>query len=159
MRLNSLLERELAGYRAISGRLVPVTAPVEVAEVEKAVTSRRGFEGVTEQIDTALALLGKKPKPDYRNSIKESISAVEGVVRVLTGETSGGIAKALGILERKGNLHPSFKMALIKLYGYTSDEDGIRHPILEKANVTFTEAKFMLVACSAFVNFLIDSSR
>jgi hypothetical protein len=63
------------------------------------------------------------------------------------------------MLERAGGLHPSFKSALSKLYGYSSAKDGIRHPILEESNVNFAEAKLMLVACSAFVNFLIDSSR
>lgn len=38
-------------------------------------------------------------------------------------------------------------------------EDGIRHAILEEPNVGFHEAKFMLVACSAFVNFLISKAE
>ena len=81
-------------------------------------------------------------------------------MRLLTGQTSGGIDKAIAILERAGSLHPSFKVAISKLYGYTSDEGGIRHCIIEEdSNVGFAEAKFMLVACSAFVNMLIDSSR
>lgn len=44
----------------------------------------------------------------------------------------------------------------MKLYGYASDEDGIRHPILDSTNVGFAEAKFMLVSCSAFVNFILE---
>jgi len=64
--------------------------------------SLQSDEGVAERIDTALALLGKKPEPDYRNSIKESISAVEAVVKLLTGEKSGGIDKAIAVLEKSG---------------------------------------------------------
>ncbi len=41
----------------------------------------------------------------------------------------------------------------LKLYGYSSDEDGIRHAILEEKEIGFDEAKFMLVACSGFVNY------
>jgi hypothetical protein len=53
-------------------------------------------------------------------------------------------------------LHPALEKAFLSLYGYSSDEDGIRHPILDDpSSVGFDEAKFMLVACSAFVNFLI----
>jgi len=40
------------------------------------------------------------------------------------------------------------------MYGYTSDEDGIRHAMLEEPDVGFEDAKFMLVACSAFINYL-----
>jgi len=43
----------------------------------------------------------------------------------------------------------------MKLYGYTSDEDGIRHAILNDPELGFAEAKFMVVSCSAFVNYLI----
>ena len=37
-----------------------------------------------------------------------------------------------------------------------SDASGIRHAkFLEQGKATFEEAKFMLVACSAFVNYII----
>jgi hypothetical protein len=49
-------------------------------------------------------------------------------------------------------LVPSLKRAFDKLYGYTSDADGIRHALLEEDSVTFEQAKFMLVVCSAFTN-------
>ena len=43
------------------------------------------------------------------------------------------------------------------LFGYTSDEGGIRHAEgLFVSEVSFEEAKFMLVSCSAFVNYLIS---
>ena len=38
------------------------------------------------------------------------------------------------------------------------DAIWIRHPILDEATViTLTDARFMLVVCSAFANFLIDA--
>lgn len=37
---------------------------------------------------------------------------------------------------------------------YTSDEGGIRHAMLEEPNIGYDEAKYMAVACSAFVNFI-----
>ena len=46
--------------------------------------------------------------------------------------------------------------AFRKLYGYTSDEKGIRHSLLEEtASVAEEDARFMIVACSAFLNLLI----
>ncbi len=58
-------------------------------------------------------------------------------------------------LSAKIEMHSALKAGLDKLYGYTSDKDGIRHPILGEANVDETDARFMIVTCSAFVNFLI----
>jgi hypothetical protein len=157
--LNFYLERERSGFRAAKGTLVPITNAQELRAIDQGGTPKPMFEGSALHIRTAAEMLSRKPKPDYRNSIKESISAVESVAKVLTGEKSGGIDSAIRLLEKSGRLHPAFKGALSKLYGYTSDEDGIRHPILEQSTTTFAEAKFMLVACSAFVNFLIDTTR
>lgn len=40
-------------------------------------------------------------------------------------------------------------------YGYASDETGIRHAgKIGELNSNFDEAKFMLVACAGFVNYL-----
>jgi hypothetical protein len=51
------------------------------------------------------------------------------------------------------------RQGFLSLYGYTSDEDGIRHAILDESTVGFDEAKFMLVSCSAFVYFLIGKAE
>ena len=159
--LNYNLTRELSGYRAIEGELVPITDEQEIEAIRQAVStsSSLGLNGVREHITKALELLGKKPNPDYPNSIKESISAVESICKLLTGEKSGGLDKPLAKLSAKISFHESLRKGFLKLYGYTSDEDGIRHPILEQTDIGFPEAKFMLVSCSAFVNFIIDKAR
>ena len=46
--------------------------------------------------------------------------------------------------------------AFTSLYGYTSDEGGIRHGSIDVSNTPSEDAKFMLVSCSAFVNYLIE---
>ena len=57
-------------------------------------------------------------------------------------------------LEDEIQLHPALRTAFSSLYGYTSDEGGIRHALMESENVRFEDAKFFLVVCSAFVNFV-----
>ena len=48
------------------------------------------------------------------------------------------------------------KRAIISLYGYTSDEKGIRHALLndDEARVDRDDAVFMLGACAAFASYL-----
>ena len=66
------------------------------------------------------------------------------------------LSDALKEIEKKNGIHPSLKQGFIKLYAYTSDQGGIRHAEgLFESNVTFDEAKYFLVSCSAFVNYLI----
>lgn len=152
-----VLAREHSGYRFVNEELVPITNDAEIAEIEQAANraAASGLDGVREQIAQALRLFGQRPQPDYRNAVKEAISAVEGVVKIINGTRSGGIDKALDAVATKIEMHPALKTGLEKLYGYTSDDDGIRHPILEEATVDEADARFMIVTCSAFVNFLI----
>jgi len=157
---NFILERELSGYRFISGILSPITSEKEISEITEAVESSsiKGLKGAEQHLKTSLSLLGQKPSPDYRNSIKEAISAVESVSKQISGSTSQGLPGALKALNKHSEIHGALKSAFEKLYGYSSDEDGIRHAILDEANVGFDEAKFMIVSCSAFINFLISKA-
>jgi hypothetical protein len=153
---NLVLERENAGYRIVDTRIVDITNEQELAEVEKAATS--SIEGAQHHIKTALALFADRKKPDYRNSIKESISAVEAVCRGLTGDPNATLGAALNQLQQKMGMHGALKSALSSLYGYTSGEQGIRHAMLDEPNLTSSEAKFMLVVCSAFTNYIVSKA-
>lgn len=158
---NVILEREMSGYRFIQGQLAPISTKAEVAAIEEAMSTsdRVGLNGVRTHLSTALKLLGQKPEPDYRNATKEAISAVESAVKHIMGEGGGGLEKALKELAKRTTIHQALHQGFLKLYGYTSDGDGIRHAILEQPTGGFDEAKFMLVACSAFVNFFISKAE
>lgn len=158
--LNKELEIEKSGYRYVSDGLAPIISETELREVEMA--SKRGgqFAAAAEHINRALALLSDRENPDYRNSIKEAISAVEATCRIIIGKPSVTLSDALKELERAGlKLHTAMRDGLAKLYAYTSDEKGIRHSLVDEDRLTSTEARFMLVTCSAFANFLIDKSQ
>jgi hypothetical protein len=62
----------------------------------------------------------------------------------------------LGKLADQLNIHPAFKEAIKKLYGWTSDEGGMRHGDHgEELKSAEEEARYMLVQCSALVNYVI----
>ena len=95
----------------------------------------------------------------YANSISDSIHAVESVARVIDPKASMTLSPALDSLEKAGLLnHSALKDAFNKLYGYTSNEQGIRHSLLEKdaADVGLDEAMFMFGACAAFATYLVN---
>lgn len=114
--------------------------------------------GARQHLATALELLGKKPSPDYRNSIKESISSIEAIVNRIAGTNGNGVSAALDLISEKFPIHRALRSSFKSLYGYTSDENGIRHSMLEESSVGYDEAAFMLVACSAFASFLTAKS-
>lgn len=159
--VNSILEDEHSGYRFIANVLSPITNEIEVKSIEEAYSklSAFGLDGSKKHIENALDLFSRKPNPDYKNSIKESISAIESIAKVIGTSKSNGLSKALDALDVKAPLHTSLKLGFEKIYGYTSDEGGIRHAMLEdNQNVGFDEAKYMLVACSAFASYLLSKA-
>jgi hypothetical protein len=109
----------------------------------------------------SISLAADRKSPDYRNSIKESISAVEAICSlVVAGSSSATLGQALKELEKKKSvdMDPALKGTFEKLYGYTSDAEGILHAFLKESNLDFEDAKFMLVSCSAFIYCLIVKS-
>lgn len=152
---NIILERELSGYRFISNQLSPISSEIEIKSIEDILNNDDILHSVKSQIKRALELFSDRGKPDYRNSIKESISAVEGYCKIITGDPKATLAKALQKIEKTHPIHPSLKLAFDKLYAYTSDEGGIRHAMLDDGKeIAQEDALFMLIACSAFINYL-----
>lgn len=150
---NALFEREFVGYRYVNSIIIPITDDTEISSIEEATTT--AYRNVNNHLNKALVLISDREHPDYANSIKESISAVEAICSEILGK-SDTLGAALKKLEQKGIvIHPCLKGAFDKLYGYTSDATGIRHAgQLDGKGATFDEAKFMLISCSAFINYI-----
>ena len=153
--LNKEFERLHYGYRIVSNKVAPITSETEIEAVEKALSESK--DNIKVHLSEAIKLFSDKEHPDYRNSIKESISAVEALCRELTGKSTLG--NALNQLESQGiAIQSQLKAAFTKLYAYTNQPDtGIRHSLMDDDatyHPSYNEAYFMLVSCSAFINYL-----
>jgi len=154
---NKLFEKELSGYRFINNIIAPITSELEVEEIDTAIKNSEdnALVGVKTHLDNALRMIADRESPDYRNSIKESISAVESISKVLSTGAKDSLGGALDKIKGKIKLDPSLEKGFKQIYGYTSNSDGIRHALMEESSCDFEDAKYMLVSCSAFVNYLI----
>lgn len=152
---NQLFEKEYVGYRFVAGEITPITNSLEIQEIEQA--CQIPFEGAHVQLQKALGFLSDREHPDYKNSIKESISAVESVCKVIANKPKAELGDALKALIAEGYpIQGALKTGILALYGYTCEAGGIRHAEREtESTVTFEEAKFMMVTCSAIVNYLV----
>lgn len=145
--INMVLEENLSGYRFVDGLIVQIVDEKEISEISEALNHKQ--KEIGKQISSALQSMHDK---NYRHSVKESISAVETFVRTKTGKSTLGAA--LSELE-KISIPSALKQGFDKIYGWTCGPDGVRHALMDNAqDVTLAEAKFMLVACSAFLNYL-----
>ena len=98
----------------------------------------------------------------YADAVRESIHAVESVARTIDPEAGKTLGPALKSLEKEGVLnHRALQGGFSKLYGYTSDENGIRHALLDEgaADVDLDEAVFMFGACASFAAYLVNRHK
>lgn len=154
---NSYLEEENSAYRVVGTEIVEVTSDVEIAAIETAL--EKTTRAVQSHLQNALRLLSDRRSPDFGNSIKESISAVEALCKAVSGEPKATLGDALKRIKAKATVHPALESAFLKLYGYTSDAGGIRHAMLDPSErPSFADAKFMLVTCSSFCNYLLTKA-
>lgn len=156
--LQKVLTECRAPYRVSDQTFWPIATQEEADAVNAAMVavSSQQYSGARTHLTSAGTKLSQG---DYAGSVRESISAVESVARVL--ESSGDLAKALAGLEQRISIHPALKKGFITLYGYTSDEKGIRHALLSKedADVDETDAIFFIGACASFVTYLISKTK
>jgi hypothetical protein len=151
--LNCEFERLNFGYRIFEDLVVEITSKQEIISIATAIEKSK--DNVRLHLDYALRLYAQRPEADYRNSIKESISAVEALSREITGDKGLSFAKmeAAGI-----KVPPVLRKSFEILYGYTNDPNtGIRHALMDETAEYVPgaeEALFMLVSCSAFINYL-----
>ncbi|MBJ7313733.1 hypothetical protein ACFOLJ_28780 [Rugamonas sp. CCM 8940] len=132
-----------------------ITDEVELAEIGSAANQQDKFGTAGGHIRAALLLLADRNHPDYRNVVKESISAIEGMGKVLTGTDKGTLDDALKALKKQPLYSPALLDGFRKIYGWSSDSDeGIRHSMKKESTLGYAEAKFFLIICSAFVNYL-----
>lgn len=151
-RCNKTFIEENVNYRIVNNIITDLVSENEIKEIDNVINNKNKV--VSNHMEKALELLYQSK--DYDNSIKESISAVEGMCQILTGNDNATLGDCLKKL--KDSIHPAMKEAFLKLYGYTSDANGIRHANgLGEGDSTFAEAKYMLVSCSSFINYLSES--
>lgn len=147
--ISNVFKAESVNYKIISNKITDIVDEEQIKSIEN--TLKNPYKEVSGHYAKAIEQLYSVK--DFDNSIKESISSVEAMCQILTKNNKATLGDALKLMKDK--IHPAMKGAFEKLYGYTSDANGIRHANgLSEGNSTFEEAKYMLISCSAFVNYL-----
>jgi hypothetical protein len=67
--------------------------------------------------------------------MKESISAVEALCKTIAKNDKATLGSALDAIAKKAALHPRQQAGFKSLYGYTNDDDGIRHALKDEGQL------------------------
>jgi hypothetical protein len=153
------LKESLAPYGVVDGSTI-----MPIASAEERVAIERAFADLsTQELHGARAHLQKAGElinhSHFADSVRESIHAVEAVARTIEPNTLT-LGRALKRLEKSTVIHGQLKDGFEKIYGYTCDEQGIRHALLNKpkAEVEQHDAVFMLGACASFITYLLGKA-
>ena len=157
--IEAALRETQAGYRLLDSKtFVPIASEDDAETLTRALAdlSLTELNGARQHMHNSADELRNGA---YAASIRESIHAVESVARSLT--STNALSEALSDLAKKIYVHPALKAGFLKIYGFTSDEKGIRHPLLDQdsAKVDEADALFMLSACAAFISYLLGKAQ
>jgi len=158
--INAKLKEHNSAYCLTGNIFIPVTNEAEIKELKQTQSSAEkfGLTGIQEHLSSSIKMISQKPNPDFRNSIKESVSMVEVISRIIE-PSENTLGKALNKLDKNQKINKTLKDGFVKLYAYTNDGNGIRHALMDEDSVSLEDARFFLISCSAFTNYLIEKAK
>lgn len=140
--------------------IIPAVTPQEGEAIQQCLAdlAESGMDGALKHLRNAGQHVNNG---QWGASVRESIHAVESVAKIVIEDERATLSDGLKKLKgRHWGVHPAFAKALSALYGWTSDEAGVRHAATAKMeNVDKAEAVFMLGACASFCTYLLEKKR
>jgi len=151
-------EECLAAWRVVDNMFLPISTEEEASAIKQALREVEGSgpKGARTHLKASADFLAKGK---WADSVRESIHAVEATGKSI--ESGNTLADVLKNLRKKGRpIHPALVDGFLSIYGYTSDEKGVRHSMVneEVANVGEKEAVFMFGSCASFARYLLRLS-
>ncbi len=132
---------------------VEVTSRAEVVLGDPRLTSAR------KHYDKALQFFRNPAKPDYENTVKEAVCAVEAAGKALfpnaKAATLGDLVKWL-IVSKDVTVPKALAQTFTGLYGFRSGGDGVGHGGSGGGTATSEVAEYVLAVCASQVIYLVD---
>lgn len=108
----------------------------------------------------ALRFFTQTPEPDYNNSIKEALCALELTIEICTGKNaSNNFNQALLELQGNGNekIPSPIIQSMIKMYAYRGSGKGVSHSAPNGNKVSDLEAELVLNLVASYITYIVDS--
>jgi len=108
-------------------------------------------------INRAKELLTSRKEYDYKQSIQNSMLALESYCKSLGKTTAKNMKNILSEIQKKVNINSDLIEAINRLYKFASNVDDIRHSTNLNSHIDYGEAFFILTIVCALINY-IDST-
>lgn len=94
-------------------------------------------------------------EPNLPKAVADAVHAVEGLARLVINDPKATLGEAVKELRTKRGLNGALSNSIDRVFGYASDEAGIRHGASTPVNVKPEEARFAIDVCEAALLLLL----
>lgn len=98
-------------------------------------------------------------KRDLANAAKEAVCAVEAIARLLAGDHTATLGALIKQLKGQGRISPAMGKMLDGLWGFTSNEPGVRHGAPYGSEIDEAETQYILDSAVAVLRYMLDQDR
>ena len=159
--INTLLREEHLGFELRDGKVEKIGSGFIDARVEEAryLLKEPEFKGADEHFEKALKALNTRPNPDVENCVKDAVSAIESVGRIIVNDEKAMLSDIIKKMARSGLIPRPLDEAIQKVYAYRGNQPGVAHGLVGTSKVTINDAEFVLAMSAAIIIYLVKKRR
>lgn len=132
---------------------------VELATKSQLVLGDPRLKGARQHYEKAQHFFRHPTRPDYENSVKEAVCAVEAAGKVLfpnaKAATLGDLAKWLGSTQDV-EVPKGITQTVIGVYAFRSGGEGVGHGGANGGKATAAVAEYVLAVCASQIIYMVD---
>jgi len=162
VQVNALFREEQVGFELTdNGRVEKVGSGFIDAHVKEAryLLKEPEFKGADEHFEKAVKALNIRPQPDVENCVKDAVSAIESVGRIMVNDDTALLSDIIKDMSSKGVIPKPLDQVIQKIYAYRGDQPGVAHGLVGASKVTIDEAEFVLVMSAAIIIYLVKKRQ
>ena len=155
--VNALFREEQLGFEFRDGKVEKVGSGFIDSQIKEAryLLKEQEFKGADTQFEKAIRALNVRPNPDVENCVKDAVSAIESVGRIIVNDEKALLSNIIKDLARKDVIPKPLDEAIQKIYAYRGDQPGVAHGLVGASKVTVDEAEFVLAMSAAAITYLV----
>ena len=159
--INTMFAEERLGFELRDGLIEKVGSGFVDAQVQEAryLLREPEFKGGDEHFEKAIKAINVRPNPDVENCIKDAVSAIESVGRIIASDNRALLSKIVRDMVRNGDIPKLIGETIQKVYAYRGDEPGVAHGLVGDSNVTEDEAECVLAMSAAIIIYLVNKHK
>jgi hypothetical protein len=159
--INNLLREEHLGFELRDGKVEKIGSGFVDAQIKEAryLLKEPEFKGADEHFEKALKALNIRPKPDVENCVKDAVSAIESIGRIIVNDDRAMLSDIIKNMAKDRTIPKPLDEVIQKIYAYRGDQPGVAHGLVGTSKVTIDEAEFVLAMSAVVIIYLVKKRR